>query len=91
MRQLHSWVPAAVALIAFASSSAPAAEIDPSYAVRGAGVSLEDLMLDSSNGAVAFFLNAGCLLLYGALGILAHLKGTRRAKRVSAQAYWAAR
>jgi hypothetical protein len=51
---------------------------------------MEDVM-PTSYDAVVFFLNAGFLLLFGALAILAQLKGTRRAKRISAQAYWAAR
>ena len=52
---------------------------------------MDDDMLNNSYDAVVFFLNAGFLLLYGAVAIIAQLKGTRRAKHVSPQAYWAAR
>jgi hypothetical protein len=78
MRQMHSWVPTAVALTAFASLGSSAAEIDPTYAVPG-------------YGTVVFFLNAGCVLLFGALAIIAQFKHTRDAEPISAQAYWAAR
>jgi hypothetical protein len=74
-----------------AGASASAAEIDPTYAVRGSlGGSLQDFLPSNNYGAVVFFLNAGCLLLFGALAIIAQLKGTRP-EPVSSQAYWAAR
>ena len=52
---------------------------------------MEDVMPSDSYGAMVFFLNAGFLVLYGALAIIAQLKPARRAKSISAQAYWAAR
>jgi hypothetical protein len=52
---------------------------------------MEDVMPSTNYDAVVFFLNAGFLLLYGALAIIAKLKPARRAESISAQAYWAAR
>jgi hypothetical protein len=44
--------------------------IDPTSAVRGSlGAPLSDLSLDNSLGTVTFFLNAGFLLLCGAVAI----------------------
>jgi hypothetical protein len=73
-------------------ASASAADIDPTYAVRGSlGGSLKDFLPSSNYGAVVFFLNAGCVLLFGALAIIAQRKSARATERLSAQAYWAAR
>jgi hypothetical protein len=54
-------------------------------------IAMDDDMLSNSYGALVFFFNAGFLLLYGALAIIANLKPARRARSISAQAYWAAR
>ena len=53
---------------------------------------MEDVTPSVGYDAVFFFLNAGFLLLYGALAIIAQLWSAHRAaERISPQAYWAAR
>jgi|SRR5277367_4655547 len=75
--RILSIIPAAAALAAIRLSSvASAAEtsaagIDPASAIRGSlGTSITDLGLDTSSGALAFLLNAGCVLLFAAMAVL---------------------
>ena len=84
-------VPAAVAFVGLVlGSTASAVEVDPSFEVRGAlGGSLDDLMLSNHLGAVVFFLNAGCLLVFGALAIVAQRMHARGPQRAPTQAYFA--
>ena len=69
---------AAVALLFSKISASAAIEIDPTSAFRGSlGASLGDLSLSDNLGRLAFLLNGGFALLFGAFASLA-VAGLRR-------------
>jgi hypothetical protein len=86
--RILSIIPAAAALAAIRLSSlASAAEtsaagVDPASAIRGSlGASIADLGLDTSSGALAFLLNAGCVVLFAAVALLITRSKQRRSQQ----------
>jgi hypothetical protein len=71
------------AALAALSSLASAADVDPASAIRGSlGASITDLGFDSSGGVLLFVLNAGCVLFFAAIAVMATRSKARRAPRV---------
>ena len=59
----------AASFMAFSTAQA-SVEADPASAVRGSlGVSLDNLRLSDNFGELAFLLNGGCALLFGAVAL----------------------
>ena len=87
----HTAVPALVTLVGSVSAlfaPASASEADPASEVRGSlGVSLDDLAFGTGAGTTVFLLNAGFVLLFAALCIVAvRLEDSRRDRHMSFRA-----
>jgi hypothetical protein len=70
---------------AAATGATPSAtELEAAAVIRGSlGAPLTDLALDTSGGTLVFLLNAGCVLLFGAIAVLAARGKSRSIGRIS--------